>query len=157
MSRLRFNHMELTLPQGELEARREDIKRFYGEVFQMESLDVPILNQTGLLLRTDPETSQFLLVTEQKVHVSSPGYDHLGFLMETRAEVDDIREKVGKWQERDSRVEIKDYDDLVTGPVTVRAFYVRYLLPIWFDVQVIEYEDGARPTREWRYADVASN
>ena len=85
---LRFNHMELTLPPGELTARRDDLKRFYGEIFGMDALDVPILNQTGLLLRTDPETSQFLLVTEQKVHVSSPGYDHLGFLMESRAEVD---------------------------------------------------------------------
>jgi hypothetical protein len=28
--------------------------------------------------------------------------------------------------------------DLVTGGVTVHAFSVKYLLPIWFDVQVIE-------------------
>ena len=34
--------------------------------------------------------------------------------------------------------------DLVTGPVTVHAFYVRYLLPIQFDVQCIEYADGCR-------------
>jgi len=152
MSRLRFNHMELTLPPGELETHREDIRRFYGDVFGMESLDVPILNQTGLLLRTDPETSQFLLITEQKVHVSSPGYDHLGFLFDTREEVDAIREKCGQWQERDARVELKDYDDLVTGPVTVRAFYVRHLLPIWFDVQAIEYAEGESPGRAWQYS-----
>ncbi len=152
MSRFRFNHMELTLPKGELEARRDDIRRFYGEVFEMEALDVPILGQTGLLLRTDPETSQFLLITEQKVHVSSPGYDHLGFLFETREEVDALREKCGKWQERDDRVELKDYDDLEAGDATVRAFYVRYLLPIWFDVQTIEYAENARPAREWRYS-----
>ena len=35
-------------------------------------------------------------------------------------------------------MQIKEYDDLVTGGVTVHAFYVKYLLPIWFDVQVIE-------------------
>ena len=42
------------------------------------------------------------------------------------------------WQAEDDRVQIKEYDDLVTGGVTVHAFYVKYLLPIWFDVQVIE-------------------
>jgi hypothetical protein len=149
---LRFNHMEITLPDGDLTKYREELKQFYGEVFGFESLDVPILKQTGLLLRTDPDTSQFLLITEQTKHLSAPGYDHLGFLYETRAEVDALREKVGKLQERDPRIEIKDYDDLVTGPVTVRAFYVRFLLPLWFDVQCIETEPGSEPARRWNFS-----
>lgn len=151
MGQLRFNHMELTLPVGRLEADRERIKSFYGEVFGFDAIDVPIFDQTGLLLRTDPETSQFLLITEQENHVESPGYDHLGFLYETRAEVNALREACGKWQERDAEVRIKDYDDLVTGGVTVRAFYVRHLLPIWFDVQTIETDEGAQPARSWRF------
>ena len=61
----RFNHMELTLPDGELNANRKEIAEFYGNLFGWDSIDVPILGQTGLLLRTDPETSQFILVTEQ--------------------------------------------------------------------------------------------
>ncbi len=151
MSRFRFNHMELTLPPGELARRREEIKSFYGDVFGFEALDVPILGQLGLLLRTDPETSQFLLVTEQPQHLSSPGYDHLGFLFETREEVDALRESCGKWRGRDPRVEIKDYEDLVVADTTVRAFYVRYLLPIWFDVQTIEHARGSEPRQRWRF------
>jgi hypothetical protein len=148
---LRFNHMELTLPMGELDRLREPIRDFYQDVFEIESIDVPILGQTGLLLRTDSDTSQFILLTEQKNHIRSPGYDHLGFLLESRAEVDALREKCEKRQEQDSRVEIKDYEDLVIQGTTVRAFYVRYLLPIWFDVQVIEYADGAEPEKAWRF------
>ena len=151
MPTLRFNHMELTLPDGVLAERREEIRRFYGELFGFEGLDVPILGQTGLLLRTDAETSQFILVTEQSRHMSSPGYDHLGFLYETRAEVDALLEACRKWQERDPRVELKEYEDLVAGPVTVHAFYVRYLLPIWFDVQAIEHAPGSEPARRWRF------
>ncbi len=149
---LRFNHMEITLPKGELAEHREELKQFYGEVFGFESLDVPILGQSGLLLRTDPDTSQFILVTEQHKHLSSPGYDHLGFLYDTRAEVDALLEECQKRQEQDSRVELKLYDDLVGGGLTVRAFYVRYLLPIWFDVQCIEYDAGNEPKREWKFA-----
>ncbi len=60
---LRFNHMELTLPPGHLTRDREAISAFYHEVFDFECLDVPIFEQQGLLLRTDPETSQCLQVT----------------------------------------------------------------------------------------------
>ena len=118
----RFNHMELTLPKGALAAAREDIRAFYADLFGWDALDVPILKQTGLLLRTDPETSQFLLLTEQRAHLSSPGFDHLGMLCDSRAEVDELLRRAKEWQERDARVEIKEYEDLVTGPVTTHAF-----------------------------------
>ena len=149
----RFNHMELTLAKGELTAHRGEIADFYRDVFGFDSLDVPILGQTGLLLRTDPETSQFLLVTEQREPMRSPGYDHLGFLYETRAEVDLLLERCRKRQQQDARVQLKEYEDLVTGPVTVHAFYVRFLLPIWFDVQAMEYAPGAEPKQRWRFAE----
>jgi len=149
---LRFNHMELTLPKGGLDAAaREDIRRFYGEVLGFDALDVPILGQQGLLLRTDEETSQFLLLTEQEKHLASPGYDHLGFLLDTREEVDAVFERVKGFQEKDDRVRIKEYDDLVTGGVTVHAFYLRYLLPLWFDVQCIEHDAGTEPKRRWSF------
>jgi len=143
--------MELTLPKGGLTDHRADIAKFYTEVFGFEALDVEILKQTGLLLRTDSETSQFILVTEQRKHLSSPGFDHLGFLYDTRAEVDSLLEECQKHQEQDPRVELKLYDDLKTGDTTVRAFYVRYLLPIWFDVQCIEHATGNEPARKWTF------
>jgi hypothetical protein len=150
---LRFNHMELTLPPGALDAEtRDEIKRFYGEVFGWNALDVPILGQQGLLLRTDTETSQFLLLIESKKPVSVPGYDHLGLLLEKRSEVDRAFAAIRGWQARDERVQIKEYDDLEQGDVTVHAFYVRYLLPIWFDVQCMEWKAGAEPARRWSYA-----
>jgi hypothetical protein len=149
----RFNHMELTLPVGELAARRREIAAFYGDLFGWDAIDVPILGQLGLLLRTDPETSQFILVTEQKQHMSSPGYDHLGLLHDTREEVDALLARVKQLQASDPRIQIKEYEDLVTGPVTTHAFYVKHLLPIFFDVQVLEYAPGAEPPRAWRFAE----
>lgn len=152
MPRFRFNHMELTVPEGALTRDREGIKKFYGEIFGMDALDVPILGQTGLLLRTDPETSQFILVTEQAEHIRSPGYDHLGFLFETREEVDALLERCKQWQSREPAVQIKEYADLEIADTVVHAFYVRHLLPIWFDVQVIESASGASPEHRWTYA-----
>jgi len=150
---LRFNHMELTLPQGALDDRtRSEISRFYGDLFGWHSLDVPILGQKALLLRTDEETSQFILVAESRKPLEVPGYDHLGLLLETRSEVDRAFGAVRRWRERDDRVRIKEYEDLDQGDVTVHAFYVRYLLPIWFDVQCMEWKPGSEPARRWHYA-----
>jgi hypothetical protein len=39
----------------------------------------------------------------------------------------------------------------VQGDLTVHAFYVKYLLPIWFDVQSQEYAPGTGPARKWSY------
>lgn len=151
MPALRFNHMELTLPLGALARDKEQIIAFYADVFGFDALEVPLFDSTGLLLRTDEETSQFLLLMEQEKHLQSPGYDHLGFLFETREEVDDMLARCKAWQARDERVKIKEYDDLVISPTTTHAFYVHYLLPIWFDVQVIEYEAGTEPQKQWVY------
>jgi hypothetical protein len=148
----RFNHMELTLPRGDLSKQRGEIAEFFRAIFGFDSIDVPIVGQLGLLIRTDPETSQFILVTEQGRHMSSPGYDHLGFLYETRAEVDALLARCKQRQREDSRVEIKEYEDLEAGNATIHAFYVRFLLPIWFDVQTIKYAPGSEPARRWLFA-----
>jgi hypothetical protein len=156
MSALRFNHMELTLARGALDAKtRADIEQFYGELFGFDAIDVPILGQLGLLLSTDAETSQFLLVTEAREPMRSPGFDHLGFLVESRARVDALLARCREWRERDARVQLEEYQDLAQGGVTVHAFYVKFLLPIWFDVQCMEYAVGAEPKQGWRWGPTA--
>ena len=70
--------------------------------------------------------------------MSSPGFDHLGLLQDTREEVDSLFDACKRYQEKDDRVQIQEYDDLVYSGVTTHAFYVKYLLPIYFDVQSME-------------------
>ncbi|MEZ5572541.1 MAG: hypothetical protein R3E64_11015 [Halioglobus sp.] len=151
MPALRFNHMELTVPPGTLARDRDAICTFYGDVFGFDAIDVPLFDTSGLLLRSDEDTSQFLLLMEQETHLHSPGYDHLGFLYNTRSEVDEKLALCKQWQQQDDRLLIKEYDDLVIPPTTTHAFYVQYLLPIWFDIQVIEYEPGTAPAKSWVY------
>lgn len=151
MTRVRFNHMELTLPPGSFEqGLRDELKAFYGGVFGWEMLDVEIVGGSQLLMR--PDDGQFILVAEHARPMHAPGYDHLGLLCETREEVDELRERCERWREHDDRLRLKVYDDLVTGNVVVHAFYVKYLLPIWFDVQSIDHAPGTGPERRWQYA-----
>ena len=108
MSALRFNHMELTLPMGTLDRDGEAIIDFYKTVFGFEAIEVPLFDSSGLLLRTDDETSQFLLLMEQEKHLHSPGYDHLGFLFESREEVDEKLALCRQWQKQDGRLKLKE-------------------------------------------------
>lgn len=154
MGNMRINHMELTFPEGYLTAEtKEKIGDFYRELFGWDSLEVEIVEQKALLIMLDPEVSQFILCAESPNPMQSPGYDHLGLLFETRAEVDALLEKAKALQANNPDIQIKEYDDLVISPTTVRAFYVKHLLPIWFDVQCIEYEQGAAPAKQWRYSE----
>lgn len=150
MAKMRFNHMELTLPKGTLDAGfRKDAAAFYGDLFGWQTMDIDLLGQSCLYLQVDD--GQFLLLAESDKPISVPGYDHLGLLLDGRSEVDAMLEKCLAFQAADDRVEIKQYEDLVQGPVTVRAFYVRYLLPIYFDIQSMEWVEGSEPPGRWTY------
>ena len=134
---MRFNHMELTFPVGSLTtALREEIDAFYGSIFGWAALDTDVVGQSCHLLLPDPD--QFILLAESERPMSSPGYDHLGLLQDTRQEVDDLLDACERYAEKHDRVSIKRYEDLVYPDLTVHAFYVKYLLPIYFDVQSME-------------------
>ena len=153
MATLRFNHMELTFTPGTLdETFRRDVAVFYGELFGWESSDVDVVGQNCQYLRVDD--GQFLLLAESERPMQSPGYDHLGLLCETRREVDELVERAKAFRVRDDRVQVKEYEDLKTPNMTVHAFYVKYLLPIWFDVQCMEWQTGTSPAHQWQYEPV---
>ncbi len=138
MPTMRFNHMELTFPRGMLTTEfREEVDAFYGSVFGWSGVDAEVVGQLCHILLSEG-AQQFILLAESGKPMQSPGYDHLGLLFSTREEVDEKLEQVKRYQEKDDRVQIQEYDDLVTGDLTTRAFYVKYLLPIYFDVQALE-------------------
>ena len=127
------------------EETRADIDRFYGDVLELAVQPLRAVRATGHLLV--PDEGQFILLMEVDEPIHSPSYDHLGLLMDTREEVDDLLEACRRYQEKDDRLRLKLFDDIVTPTVTQRAFYVSYLLPIWFDVCALEYPPGAEPAR----------
>jgi hypothetical protein len=134
---MRFNHMELTFARGTLtDEFREEVDAFYGSVFNWSATDAEVVGQHCHILL--PDADQFILLAESDKPMSSPGYDHLGLLQDTREEVDALLDACKRYQDKDDRVRIQEYEDLVYPGLTVHAFYVKYLLPIYFDVQSME-------------------
>ena len=139
---MRFNHMELTFARGMLtDGFREEVDAFYGSVFGWKAVDTEVVGQWCHILL--PDADQFILLAESDKPMQSPGFDHLGLLQDTRAEVDDLLEACKRYREKDDRVQIREYQDLKSPGLTVHAFYVKYLLPIYFDVQCLERATAA--------------
>ena len=153
MSRIRINHLELTLPPGTLEREKANLNAFYSDVFGFEGIEVPMvqLDCPKYLLRFDPESSQFLFLTEEKDALQSTSFDHIGLLLDDRAAVDAAYEKCRQWQARDERVEIMELQDMDAAMVNNHSFYVRYILPLWIELQALEFRPGFEPAKRWRY------
>src|ERR1700683_4881511 len=121
---MQFTHIELTFARSALnEEMRADIDRFYGDVLNWRCTPYELFGQTGHLLV--PDEGQFILLMEVDEPIHSPSYDPLGLLLDTRQDVDDILEACQLFQEKDDRLQLKLFDDIVTPRVTQRAFYVR--------------------------------
>ncbi|HXY95159.1 MAG TPA: hypothetical protein VEP49_22055 [Acidimicrobiia bacterium] len=152
MAMMRFNHMELTLPKGTItDDFRADLESFYGGVFGWTIKPTKVLDLDATLLL--PDDGQFILIAEATKHLDSPGLDHLGLLMDTRDEVDEMLGRCQRYREKDERCRIHEFNDLVSfgGDLVTHAFYVKYLLPIFFDVQVLERKPGTGPAKRWAY------
>jgi hypothetical protein len=151
VAEMRFNHMEMTVATGTLdEAFRADLESFFSGVLGWETMPYELFGRQGQLLR--PDDDQFILVLEVDEPVRSPSFDHLGLLVDSDDEVDELLGACRRFGDKDGRLAIKELDDLVTPGVVCHAFYFHYLLPFWFDVQHLNYATGAQPARRWRLA-----
>ena len=134
---IRFNHMEITVAAGSLTERfADEIEGFYQEVFGFSVLPGRMFNRPTLLMKL--EGGSFILLIEGDQALSAPGFDHLGLELSSRGEVDRTLDAVRAWQRRDGRVELKEYPDDAYEGELYHAYYVRHLLPIWFDVHFKE-------------------
>src|SRR6267142_1968283 len=103
---MRFNHMELTFARGTLtQDFREEIDAFYGSVLGWSATDAEVVGQNCHILL--PDADQFILLAESDKPMSSPGFDHLGLLQDTSAEVDDLHEACKRYRDKDDRVQIQ--------------------------------------------------
>ena len=152
---MRFNHMEITVSPGFVAEHGEDLYRFLHEVLGFAPSVFPGLDFPSLVVKTDPEASQFLFIAENEQPLARASDDHLGLHLDSDAEVEAVLAAAEAFKATDDRVEIRDLGMLELEATTTRAIYVRYLLPIWFDVQHIAHRPGHEPAREWRFAPAA--
>jgi hypothetical protein len=137
-----MNHMEVTVAPGTLAHTMPDLLAFYCGTLGFGHLQLDAFAQPHVFLTSDPPGSQFIYVAEHAQPMFVGGEDHLGFHLDDRAAVDRLLQACRQRQQSDPRMQIKELEDLDLPQTVTHAFYFRYLLPIWFDMQVIEFKPG---------------
>ena len=142
-SAARFNHVALSVPAELLGAAgRSALLAFYGDVFGWD--EMPTLTRDGeLFVLRCGSNEQFVYLTASEDPLRCPPMDHVGLSVATPAELDSMRERALARAEQDPGVEVTPRGLEDYGFLRLHNFYVRYRLPLSFEVQCFEWRERA--------------
>ena len=140
----RFNHVAMSLPADLLgKAHREEIVRFYNQVFGWE--EIPMLTEDERRLVLSVYTvEQFVFLIADDPPMTCARLDHFGLSVGAEEELDEILARARKWKERDDRVDIIDKKVDDHGMLAITSIYVRYLLPMMIEIQWWDFKGMPR-------------
>ncbi len=135
----RFNHVALSLPADHLDqAHRDDLCKFWGEVFGFEELDVMTEDRARLVFAC-VHWDQFIFIVSEDEPMRCPPMDHFGFAVGSMDELLGVQRRAKEYRQHDNRVEVIDVKADDQDVVIIHSLYVRYLLPMMCEVQWWEF------------------
>ena len=138
----RFNHVALTLPPECLDEQgRAELLAFYGQVFGWTAMPTMSKDRELLVLRCG-SNEQFVYLHAAAAPMRCGQEEHVGMSVATRAELDAIWERAARRRAEDARVELTERKTDDFGVLKLHAFYVRFGLPVSFEVQCFEWAAG---------------
>jgi hypothetical protein len=141
----RFNHVALTVPAEALDGPgRAALLAFYGEVFGWTEMPTMTRDRELLVLRTWSH-EEFVYLHAAGAPMRCGATEHVGMSVATEAELDALYERAAKCAERDPEVELTPRTTEDFTVVKLHAFYVRYRLPVSFEVQCFAWAPGFGP------------
>ena len=133
--RPRFNHVAMSMAADALDQTgRDDIVRFYNDVFGWEELPTMTEDRRRLVMSAYTY-EQFVFLIAEDEPMQCPRLDHFGMSVGTREEFDDLYAKAQSFRDKDDRVDIIDPKTDDYEMLKLTSFYVRYLLPMMVEVQ----------------------
>jgi hypothetical protein len=140
--RPRFNHVAMSVPADALDAAgRDDLLRFYDEVFGFTEMPGLTVDRERLVLRAY-SNEQFVFIHADPEPMQCAKMDHFGMSVGSRAEFDEMIDRARKYREKDERVEIVEPQTEDYKVLKLHNFYVRYRLPLMIEVQCYEWAEG---------------
>ena len=138
----RFNHVAMSLAADLLgPVHRDEIVRFYNEVFGWEELPMLTIDERRLVLSVYTY-EQFVFLIADDTPMTCPRLDHYGISVATEAELDGMLDRAKAYQQRDDRVDIIDKKVEDHGMLAITSCYIRYLLPMMVEVQWWDFKQA---------------
>ena len=139
----RLNHVAMSVPPDLLdETGRNDIARFYRDVFGFDEIPMMTIDRKRIVLSAG-RIDQFVYVTADDPPMTCPRMDHWGMSVKSEEQFDDFLERAKRFQQDDSRVEIVDKKVDEYDALSITSFYVKYLLPMTIEVQYWQFKQPA--------------
>jgi len=134
----RFNHVAMSLPADHLDAdHRDAIVDFYGDVFGWVEHPTMTEDRRRLVMGVHA-MDQFVFLIAEDEPMTAARLDHFGMAAESLDGLQAVLARAQARAESDDRVEIVDYAIDDHEVVRIHNFYVRFLLPMWVEVQYFE-------------------
>ncbi len=140
----------MSMPESEMDtATREDIERFYGEVYGWSPYS-PEKEPGGplVMLMSDPRLFLFVMPQKEGEGMIAPPMDHFGVEVFEESELDEILGRAKAFGDKDDRVRIVDKavtrytadpelrPDLAgSAGVDLVSCYIGYILPMMVEIQ----------------------
>jgi hypothetical protein len=129
----RFSHVAVTVPAGQLVGvPRSELLEFYGEVFgwrENAGLSIP---RKRIFLRA-PTDGQYITIRASEAPMRTSGYEHLGIVADSEAELTAIHARAAEMASRFPDVELQAIQQEYGGSLV--TFRVRFRLPLTLEVQ----------------------
>ena len=134
----RFNHVAMSVPADLLDERgRADITRFYGEVFGWEEHPTMTLDRQRLVMGVH-QFDQFVFLIAEPEPMTTARLDHFGLAADSMDQFLATLDLARTAAESDDRVEFIEHEIEDHGVLQLHNFYVKFLLPLWVEVQFFE-------------------
>ena len=139
----RINHVAISVDANVLDgAGRVALLDFYSEIFSWTEGDNSTEKGNPLILFTG-ESRQFLyLLPARDEFMITPDMDHFGLEVSSKEGLMEILERVRAYQTKDDRVRLSDIGTMVTHhddvDYTLTNVYVKFLIPLWIELQYVE-------------------
>ncbi len=135
----RFNHVAMSVPADLLDqTNRDDICAFYGEVFGWEEYPTMTEDRHRLVLGVHGY-DQFVFLIAEDEPMTTARLDHFGMSVDSIDELMITLDRARAAAADDDRVEIIEHQVEDHGVLQLHNFYVKYLLPMWVEVQFFEF------------------
>lgn len=129
----RFSHVALTVPRRLiLGAEREQLLRFYGDVFGWQENERFAIPGERILLRA-PTNTQYLTIRGSEQPMQTSGYEHLGVWVDGEDELRELHTRAEALAGELSGVELQPIQIAYDGALA--SFRLRFRLPLTLEVQ----------------------
>jgi 4-hydroxyphenylpyruvate dioxygenase-like putative hemolysin len=134
----RFSHVAVTVPVEQLAGvAREELLEFYREVFGWRENPGLAIPGRRIFLRA-PTDTQYITIRASQAPMRTSGYEHLGIIADSEAELRMIHERAAAMASRFLDMELHPIQSEYGG--TLLTFRVRFRLPLTLEIQHLRME-----------------